>query len=180
MAKIGDIVTSTSIGRRDGYHKLIWHACVDCGKERWVSLVKALPANLRCYSCKSKGILNHKWKKDVKIKTSLGYIIIKLSLNDFFRPTAHKDGYIPEHRLVMAKHLGRNLHSWEIVHHKNHVKDDNRIENLQLVSDDRHKQISIMEIKIQRLETKVNEQGKLIKLLQWQIKERRLEVKNDL
>lgn len=53
-------------------------------------------------------------------------------------PSADKTGRVPQHRLVMEEVLGRFLLSTEVVHHKNGVRDDNRPENLELMTRSLH------------------------------------------
>jgi hypothetical protein len=72
-------------------------------------------------------------------KQKSGYILICLPSNDPYIGMTHGiHNCVPEHRYIMAKHIGRCLKSWEIVHHINKIRDDNRIENLQLLDSREH------------------------------------------
>jgi len=71
---------------------------------------------------------------------------------------ANKEGYIYEHRLVIAQSLGRCLQSWEIVHHKNGIKNNNKRKNLYLTMPQYHNtrtRLLILEEHIREIESRI-------------------------
>lgn len=71
------------------------------------------------------------WKGGKRIKR--GYVYIYCPDHPTCKGSPHRI-YVQEHRLVMEEHLGRYLLPRETIHHINGVRDDNRIENLELWS----------------------------------------------
>lgn len=72
-------------------------------------------------------------------RLSNGYIVIYMPSHLMATIKSHKrPTYILEHRLVMAYSLNRLLGKDEVVHHKNGIRDDNRIENLELTNPSKH------------------------------------------
>ncbi len=138
--RLGEIKKGKEIGKVPSSCNYMWTACLDCGKERWVKLMNGKLKSLVCLRCASKkvphasGEASHSWKGGRR-QTSNGYIEVHLRPDDFFYPMADCRGYVREHRLIMAQHLHRRLLPWEVVHHKPPgIKDDNRLENLELLS----------------------------------------------
>ncbi len=101
---------------------------------------------------------NGNWKGGVII-TDKGYIMVRCPDH----PRAKEMGsYVYQHILVMERYLGRYLDYYgqghpdnEIVHHINHNKQDNRIENLQLMRELEHRKYHQKFVKkpVKRLDT---------------------------
>lgn len=76
-----------------------------------------------------------------KKKRSDGYVSIYFPEH----PMANKEGHIMEHILVMECAIGRRIQKDEVVHHINHIRDDNRLCNLQLMTFKEHSALHIKE-----------------------------------
>lgn len=73
-------------------------------------------------------------KSGTRSLTVNGYVRISMPTH----PQAMSNGYVLEHRLVMEGHLGRLLHSDEVVHHIDGNKSNNDIANLRVMSQPEH------------------------------------------
>lgn len=110
-----------------------WKVRCDCGVEKITTgSVLRKSKSCGCYKkevCGFRSKENHKnWKGGFHYKDGYKFILNKN------HPNSNKIGYVSEHVLVMGNYLGRPLYKGETIHHINGIKDDNRIENLELWS----------------------------------------------
>lgn len=113
--------------------------CEECGSDMHQRGKNTKYCSRECYSNARRG-KPRKEKTKRKIKKSNGrflpngskrtdahgYIMIKIGDNDWMK----------EHRHVVEMDIGRKLETSEQVHHRNGIKNDNRIENLELWTTD--------------------------------------------
>ena len=76
-----------------------------------------------------------------RVRIINGYRAIYCPESSSAMTNANHKGYVYEHRFILEKKIGRPLQKGEVVHHKNLGRLDNRIENLQLMSEKEHRRL---------------------------------------
>ena len=123
--------------------KFVWRICAICGEAQWRRIdslrqvcgscsIKANSRKWRATHNNQRGAENPRWKGGRIIRN--GYIEIRLNPDDPFFSMAKSNGYIAEHRLIVAKRLGRCLKPWEQIHHLDGNKQNNSDLNLVLAT----------------------------------------------
>lgn len=110
--------------------------CEACGKQ--VERIRKDGIKSKCCShkCARSGKRRGAYNDKVEIN---GYLYIYKPEH----PNAMKRGYVAEHRLVLESKIGRYLKRDEVVHHINENKQDNRPENLQVMSSSEHTKLHV-------------------------------------
>jgi len=167
MPELGEIKSAAELGYKT--NKRIWAVCEKCGRKRWVELTHGKPTYSICKSCTSRkrvGPESANWKGGGSLKKGYTRVSI-IDIDEFFRPMAGKNNYVLEHRLIMAKHLKRCLLPWEVVHHINGNKHDNKLENLRLLPNVGNHD-TMIEVHLKRQEKMLKKLKAEIQLLRWE------------
>jgi hypothetical protein len=128
MYLVGRKYGTRTVLSRSRLHKAKWRVRCECGAEAELTL-----ANLKVRKCtkcdRVYGEGSRNWKGG-RYEDKDGYVQVRNPSH----PRAWGSGYVYEHTMVMEEHLHRYLLPGETIHHINGVKNDNRLENLELWS----------------------------------------------
>jgi hypothetical protein len=103
---------------------------------------------------KYRGKGSHRWINGRYID-SRGYVIIRIQPDDPYYKMS-KSGAILEHRYLYAKEIAhRCLESWEVVHHINHDRGDNKLENFGLLTPETHHPYNILQTQVNRFRQEI-------------------------
>ena len=103
-----------------------------------------------------RGERHHRWNHD-RLIASNGYVLVRVPKDHHLHIA---NGYAYEHRLVAEQALGRPLQPGEHVDHINGDKQDNRPENLQVLTQSEH-------AKRHYAERELDAQGRLLPVREW-------------
>lgn len=127
--RFGSLIAKKRVKDKKTGHSNKWLCKCDCGNTVIVSTGTLRRGKHKSCGCMRKGANSHFWKGGRR-KTNYGYILY----HNPNHPNSNSLGYVFEHRLEMENKIGRFLLDTEEVHHKNGIRDDNNIDNLELWS----------------------------------------------
>lgn len=126
------LVLSRAENASDGETR--WNCRCDCGTDKVVPRSSMVHSKTKSCGClqreavtRLRGELSPNWRGG-KFSTENGYVRIL----EVTKPGEGPSRREFEHRLVMERHLGRRLYANETVHHRNGIRSDNDISNLEL------------------------------------------------
>lgn len=132
---------------------VVFVKCI-CGGERLVSIHQI--AHSMCRRCSANHAMERNGRWNGGRSDANGYWMVYIPPNDPMISMAEITnklgwGKVLEHRLVAARKIGRPLESWEHVHHRDGNKKNNLPDNLEILTPNEHRTVTMLQTEVYRL-----------------------------